>query len=261
MVDAQLAVGAGAVGEDLLDGRDLLFDAQFGDLFADEVDQFAHQGAGGQLGLLAEVDHFAVETVAGGAPFVLVDQLFGEDTEGDVSLTQLPVPEHEGLTKCGDGDGLVDAGTEITDAKFQSWIEVMGAHVPPDLAGVGDAAGIGKSLDQALVGGAVGEDVGYSAAGEVFENDGAVAFEPGWLALPEGAAGAEGEEMGEHVAKDIHGVDGKVRILEADMNVHAEDQKTLGEQLHFFQDALIAREGRHLLFGPAAHGMGGGGGD
>ena len=123
------------------------------------------------------------------------------------------MPEHEGLAEGGDGDGLVDARADVTDTELQGGVDAMGTHVPPDLAGVGDAAGVCESADEPLIGGAVGEDVGNAAAGEVLEDDGAIALEPGGLALPEGAAGAEGQEVRQHVAEDIHGVDGEVGVL------------------------------------------------
>ena len=116
MVDALQAVGAGPLGEDLFDRRDPIFAAQLGDFLADQLKQLAQEGAVGQLDLFTDVDHFAVQPVAGGAQFVLVDQLFGKDSECDGSLAQLPVPEHEGLTPSADGDGFVDAKSDVTDA-------------------------------------------------------------------------------------------------------------------------------------------------
>ena len=112
-VDAQLPVGAGAVDENLFDRRDLLLAAKLGDLLAYKLEQLAHEVAGGQLGLLAKVDQLAVEPVAGRAPLVLVDQLFGIDAEGYVALAQLPVPEDERLAEGGDGDGLVYARADV----------------------------------------------------------------------------------------------------------------------------------------------------
>lgn len=74
------------------------------------------QRAGGQLRLLAEVDHFAVQPVAGGASFVFVEQFLDIDTVGDVSLAQLPAPEHKGLEEGGDGGGFIDGRADVTDA-------------------------------------------------------------------------------------------------------------------------------------------------
>ena len=92
--------------------------------------------------LLAKFDHSAVQPIAGGAPFVFIDQLFGKDSESDVALVQSPVPEHEGLAEGGNGDRFVETWADFTDAKLQCWVDTKGAYVPPDFTGVGDAAGV-----------------------------------------------------------------------------------------------------------------------
>ena len=66
--------------------------------------------------------------------------------------------------------------------------------------------------------------------------------------------------MRQHVAHDIHGVDGKGAVLDADVDVHAKDQQALCQQLHLLEHALVARERRHRLLLPAAEGVRGRGG-
>ncbi len=62
--------------------------------------------------------------------------------------------------------------------------------------------------------------------------------------------------MRQHVADNVHRIDGKGPILHAHVNVHAEDEQPAGQHLHLFQHAQIAGVGRDRLLGPAAKGMG-----
>ncbi len=59
--------------------------------------------------------------------------------------------------------------------------------------------------------------------------------------------------MREHVAEDVHRVDGEVRVVQTDVHVHAEDEHPLGELLHPLERALVTREGRNFLVYPVAH--------
>ena len=53
--------------------------------------------------------------------------------------------------------------------------------------------------------------------------------------------------MRQQVADDVHGVDHELAVLDADVDVRAEDEKLLGKVLHVLLDAQIALQRRDLL--------------
>ncbi len=142
VVDAQLAIGAGAVVEHVFDGLDVCGRAEFVDLFGHQFQKFAHELAGRHFFILAEVDHLAVQPIAHGPPLVLQNQFPPVDPKRHVPAAQLPEPEHDGLEQGRDGDGLIGPRADVADSEFQSGVLVVRAYVPPNFAGVGNAAGI-----------------------------------------------------------------------------------------------------------------------
>jgi hypothetical protein len=65
----------------------------------------------------------------------------------------------------------------------------------------------------------------------------------------------------QEVARDVRGVDQEVAILDADVNVRAEDQQLTREVLHRVLRADVALERRDLLIGPVRERMRARGGD
>src|SRR5882762_1555830 len=70
VVNLNLPVGAGALGQNLLHVVDLGAGAEFIHHVINEFEQLVDQVAGGDLLGFAEVDHLAVDAIAGGAPAV-----------------------------------------------------------------------------------------------------------------------------------------------------------------------------------------------
>src|SRR5260370_15454358 len=67
--------------------------------------------------------------------------------------------------------------------------------------------------------------------------------------------------MWQQVADNIHAVDEKFAVFDADVHVRAEDQQTLGEFLHVLLDAHVALLRGDLLRHPGGNGMRAGGDD
>src|ERR1700694_2508810 len=74
VVNLNLPVGAGAMGEDLLDVVHLGAGAEVVHDVVDELEQLGDEVAGGDLLGFAEIDHLAVDAIAGGAPTGLIDE-------------------------------------------------------------------------------------------------------------------------------------------------------------------------------------------
>ena len=64
--------------------------------------------------------------------------------------------------------------------------------------------------------------------------------------------------MGQHIADDIHGVDGERPVFDANVHVHAKNEQAAGQHLHLFQHSEIAGIGRHRLVEPLAKRVRGG---
>ncbi len=85
--DFELAVGAGAGGEDFADAVDGFAAAEFVDYGVDEGEIFLDEVALGDFLLAAEVDERAIEAVADGAEFVF-HQAEGARTGGSPDWTR-----------------------------------------------------------------------------------------------------------------------------------------------------------------------------
>ena len=254
-----MAVGSGALFEHGADVVDLVLTAQFFDGVFDEVEVLEDEVAGGDFGLLAEVDHLAVEAVADGTELVLHEE--GAGVLAEVLIRRVEVPELAGggLDEGGDGDGLGCGEGNVADANLDGVEERMRADVPPDFFGVVDAVGLDEEVDVLLELGVAGEAVGEVGAGEVFEDFGAVAFVAGLHAEPEGGVGGEREDVREEVSDGVHDADGGFAVLDTDVDVEAEDEVGAGHELEVFDDLGVAGVRVDLLDAPVGEGMGGSG--
>ncbi len=61
--------------------------------------------------------------------------------------------------------------------------------------------------------------------------------------------------MRQQVAYDVHGIDQKFAVLDADMDVRAEDEQALRQFLHILLYAGIAIHRRNILLHPRRDGM------
>ena len=108
----------------------------------------------------------------------------------------------------------------------------MRPHVPPDLRAVGDAAASSTSASSSSSYSRVrAHDRRNAGARKVAEDDAAVRLEPGVPPLPERRARGQAQHVRQQVARDVHRVDEELLILDADVDVRAEDQQLLREIL------------------------------
>src|SRR4030095_9900956 len=89
----------------------------------------------------------------------------------------------------------------------------------------------------------------------------AIRFEARAPPLPERRARRERQNVREQIPRDVHRLDEEVAILNADVNVRAEDEQLLREILQVLLDTDVSLERRDLLFGPPRERMRPRGGD
>src|SRR5215510_5492005 len=80
---SELPVGAGAVANNPLDVRHFSLAAEFFNLCRDKFEQLVQQIPFVYFGFLPEVDQFSVDTVARGAPEVLIKKTLPINPKGD----------------------------------------------------------------------------------------------------------------------------------------------------------------------------------
>src|SRR5579859_3607646 len=258
----KLAVGAGAEIEDLEGVGDLRAAAKVvHDVVNEPLDQLADEVASGQLLLLAEVYQLAVQAIADDAPLVLLDEIHRVDTERHVVGAQLPELGDDGLKDGGDADGFVYAGADVADTDFQRGIAPVGAHIPPNLAAVGDGIGFHQRFEQTGHVGPRGKDAGNAGAREVAEDDAAIGFEASETAHPEGRAGGKGEQVRQEIADDVHGINQEFAVFDANVYMGAKDEEAPSKLLHVLLDTNVALEWGDILGEPGGEGMRAGGGD
>src|SRR6185295_20200737 len=86
--DGDLAVRSRSVAQNLVNVSYFLAAAQLVHDVVDEGEQLVDQGHAGHLLLLAEVDQLAGDAVAGGPPFVLVEQQATVEAEAEILLDE-----------------------------------------------------------------------------------------------------------------------------------------------------------------------------
>ena len=160
-----------------------------------------------------------------------------------------------------ESDHLVDSRWDVADAELERRESRMRAHVPPDFLAVVDAAGLEQKVDVVVILGIRAEVVGDVSARELLEDLGAIALQTGVRPHPERRAGREREHVRQEISRGIHQVDLRLAVLDADVDVHAEDQQRLGEHLHFVDQRVVVFVRRDLLIFPARERMRRGRGD
>ena len=157
---------------------------------------------------------------------------------------QLVELDRHGLEERGEGDRLLDPHRHVADAELEGVEERVRADVPPDLLAVVDAVGLDQQLDVVVVLGEAAEVVRDAGAREAVEDHAAVRLEAGVAALPEGRVGGQREEVRQEVARLVHDVDRRLAVVDADVDVQAEDQVRPRHLLQVFDDLLVARRWR-----------------
>src|SRR2546428_12340814 len=98
------------------------------------------------LGFLAEIDQFSVNSVTRGAPSVFVEKPTTINAKRDVLSKQLVESRNHSLSQGRDRQRVVDARLRIAHTHFQRVEERMQANVPPNFLRVIDATGFHQEL-------------------------------------------------------------------------------------------------------------------
>src|SRR5919198_225469 len=214
--------------------------------------------AHGDLLLLAEVDQLAVDAEAEGAELVLVDERRRVLAEAEVLRAELQQLGADRLDERGQADDLVDPGAGVADAELDRRVLPVGAQVPPDALAVVDGAGPDQQLHvvlEVVVGGELRRD---AAAREARPDHAAVGLEAGAPVRPEGAGGRQRQQVRQEVARLVHHLDARLRVGDADVHVHAEDQQLADQVLHLLLEQLVALHLGDALVLPAGERVGAG---
>src|SRR5216684_5789698 len=261
LVDAKLALGAGALVENGVHVLDGAAAAEVVDHVVDEGEQLDGKVAHGHFGLLAEIDELAFDAVASGAPLVFFDEGAAVNAEAHVAGVEAMQLDDEGLGERGDGHSFFDFGGDIAHAELERAERRMRAHVPPDFFAAVDAVELNEEAEKIFVGAPGFELFGNAGAREAAEDRGTEGFQAGVAAHPERRAGGESEQVREEVADHVHHVDRGLLVGHGDVDVHAEDQEGARKLLEFLDDVLVALAGGDNLIDPTGEGVRAGGGD
>src|SRR5579875_2571106 len=240
--DAELAVGAVAAPEDLLDPAELLLASELARLRAQRLQRPPHEGGDRQPVAAAglEVDHRGGEPVAGGEPLVLARQDAVEGGDLHAPLDELGVVLHERLAVGGDRDRVVEPADGVADPDLDRAQAGMEADVPPDVGVVLDAAGLLELVDDLGVVGVVAETRRQARAREGGEDHVTGGVEAGRLSAPERGAGRERDELWQVGDQPVHHLDRLLRSVDGDVHVHPEDQLAAGDVLHLVGERPVA---------------------
>ena len=261
LIDAQLALGAGAVFQNGMDIFDRTAAAEIVHDIIDKIEKLESELAHGNFGLFAEVDEFTLDAVAGSAPFVFFNQGAAVETVALVAFVKAVELHDDGLRESGDRDSFFDFGGDVEHTEFESAEHGVRADVPPDFFAVVDAIQLDEEIDEIFVGAPRLELLGNAGAREAAEDRGAEGFQTGIAAHPERGTGGEREKVRKEITDHVHHIDGGLLVGHGDVNVHAENQKRAGELLEFLDDVFIALAGGDDLVDPTGKRMGTGGGD
>src|SRR5713226_10280937 len=102
LVDAKLALGAGAFVKNSVDVFDGAAAAELVDNVVDKGEQLDGKIAHGHLGLLAEIDELAFDAVARGTPLVFFDERAAVDAKTHVTGVEPVQLYDDGLGERGD---------------------------------------------------------------------------------------------------------------------------------------------------------------
>ena len=116
----------------------------------------------------------------------------------------------------------------------------MQPDVPPDVRVVGDAAGALELADDLGVVGVVAESRRRARAREGGEDHLPRRREPRRLAAPERGRRRERQQRRKLGEQPVHDLDGFLRVIDGDVDVHAEDQLAAGDVLELVDEVAVA---------------------
>src|SRR3954468_495271 len=256
---AQLAVCAGTVLQHAVNVSDFFPAIEFVDHIIHKLEIFEDEIAFADLTLLAEVDELAADTVTRSAPLIFHNESAAVLTKTLIARVQLVQLHYSRLDQCGECDRFVQAQRNVADADLEGVEEWVRADIPPDLFGVIDALGTDQQVDEVLEVAPTGEGVRNIGARKLVKDFAAIRFQPGVHSKPEWRIRRERQQVRQEVAHRVHQMDSGLAVFHPNVHVQSEDEVGACDQLHVFDDLVIALVGINLLCPPVSKWMRGAG--
>src|SRR5260370_3654320 len=251
-----LAVGAGAAGEDLAGVRYLADATEVTRVLLDEDKYLFEQLSVGHDRAPAKIDEPLVEPVARRAPAVLVDQHARIEPPALVLALQAPQHAQNAAEEGGNRQRVFERRAAIGDAHFEGRKAVARPQIPPQFRAVLDQPGADQNVDVAPVFAPAGEPLRSTGARHLVKDGEAVGFEPVVLALPERRRGRQCQQVRQEVRGLVQQIDAQLVVGDADMDVHSADREARADALQIALEALVADTLGGLLLLPSRKWMG-----
>ena len=145
---------------------------------------------------------------------------------------------------------MLHVGLGIHDPDLDGAEVGMGTHVVPEIRVVRDHARADHEIDPLLVVGPVLVGGGHAHARKGPEDRRARRGQAGRVSSPEGRIGRQRQEQGHVHAHPIGHVDRLFRVIEADVDVHPEDQLLASDEAQRRDEVSIARARHDALLLP-----------
>src|SRR6202790_461649 len=225
LVDAELAFGARAFIQNGVDVFDGAAAAQIVHHVFYKLEQLGGKLAHGHFRFFADIDEFALDAVARGAPFIFFDQRAAVQPEAHVSGVQAVQFDDDRLRERGNGHRFFHFGGHIAHAKLQRSKRGVRPNVPPDFLSSVDAIQLTQRVGEILVSAPGFKLLGNAGAREAAEDGGAERFQAGVASHPEGRTSGEREQVRKEIEHHVHHVDGGLLVGHGHVDVHTEDQE------------------------------------
>src|SRR3954471_11864769 len=247
--DVELAVGAVAAAQDLLDAGELLLGAEVARVPAQRLHCSSDEGRHGQPvpATRVKIHHRRREAVARREPLVLGREDAVEGRDLLAALDELCVVLDERLAVRGDGDHVLEARHRVVDPDLDRAETRVEPDVPPDVRVVLDTAGLLELVHDLRVIRVVAEARRWARTREGGEDHVARRAEPGRLASPERGARRQRHELGQVRDQPVHDLDRFLRVVHRDVDVHPEDQLAPRDVLHLVDERPVAVLGGDAL--------------
>ena len=164
------------------------------------------------------------------------------------------------LDQGGDRGGVGELRLRVHDPHLDGAEARLRPHVPPEEGRLGHRVAADQHVDRLDVLGVVGEVAGDADPGEGLEERRPRRGEAGVAALPEGRVDRERQQQRDVGAEAVGGVDRRLGVGHADVDVEAEGRLAPGQLAHRAVDELVALAGRDDDLLPDREGVGAGAG-
>jgi hypothetical protein len=150
----------------------------------------------------------------------------------------------------GDRHRVVEPRAAVRNPQLDGRMLQGGPDRPPDVAGVGNDAGVPERADIFLVFGLVAQRLRQAGARQLVIGRQAVAVQAGAKTLPERRGRAQREQQRQERHQPLHQLDAAIGIGRRDVDVHAAQHVAHADHLQIAHDGVVARLRRLLLFSP-----------